>query len=601
MLNRQHSLRMKLVWSALICFVIPLIVIYLVTNYFTRDIILDKVIMNAEDSLRVAKSEINGVFEQTLELSNFILMNNEMRQMLAVNKADLTSKPQKQDYAVSYSRLSRILDDLFNQKYDFYVTVLGVKEPFYTNYSHSDSDPNLLYEKEWFAHLNEMPMFSSYWLGEQIINNNKTTNFVTMGRPIKQTTNIPIGYLVVNVNERLIRPYLTNNVNQEMFLLDNNGVVISHADSTKIGEKMLWWNQEDMARTIEIDSNKYIYVEQRLESNDWRVVSLIPLASAIAKNKQVLIVSFIVQALFFSLFFILLTIRISALTKPIRDLSRFVTKIGRGQLDERNGIRGHNEVGHLAKTIDYMLDRIQEMFGQITIEQTKKRKAELEMLQAQINPHFMFNLLNSIRLNILVQGDRENAELISSLSSLLRMTINRDNEVIPLQEEGNTVFHYVKLMNFRHANQVRLTCDFEPGCGEALVPRFILQPLIENAIIHGFEQFDGEIFIEANKEYDNGRELLLITVRDNGIGMAEGKLRELQSRSEDALDPQESESKGFSGIGVKNVFQRLRLVYGEQVRTMIQSELGVGTTITLLFPLECERAGAKHVDSHTGG
>jgi two-component system sensor histidine kinase YesM len=598
-LTRQDSLRKKLVWSALICFVIPLAVIYLVTNYFTRDIILEKVVLNAEDSLKVAKSEINSIFEQTLNLSNFVLMNNEIRQMLMVNKAELALPQQKQEYAVNFSKLSRILDDLFIQKDDFQVTILGVKEPFYTNYSHSDLNPRLWYEKSWFPHLNELPMFSSYWLGEQVQSAKTKTVYVTMGRPIKRTASIPIGYMIVNVNERLIRPYLTTNENQEMILLDASGVVISHADPARIGEKLLWWKQEGMGRTIEIEGKKYIYVEQRLESNDWRVVSLIPLSAAIDKNRQVLFISFIVQALFFSLFFGLLTIRISALTKPIRDLSVFVTKIGRGQLDERNGIRGHNEVGHLAKTIDYMLDRIQEMFEQITVEQAKKRKAELEMLQAQINPHFMFNLLNSIRLNILVQGDRENAELIKSLSSLLRMTINRDNEFIPLQEEVDTVLHYVKLMNFRHANQVRVSYNFENGCEQALVPRFMIQPLIENAIIHGFEQFDGEIFIDASKEKGDGCELLQIKVRDNGIGMTEVKLKELQARSEDDSDAQDSESKSFSGIGVKNVFQRLRLVYGESVKSTIESESGVGTTITLIFPFECERAGAQRVDGNS--
>jgi two-component system sensor histidine kinase YesM len=600
-LIRQDSLRMKLVWSALICFVIPLAVIYLVTNYVTKDIILDKVVLNAEDSLKVAQSEINSIFEQTLGLSNFVLMNSEIRQMLMVNKADLILQEQKREFAVNFSKLSRILDDLFIQQNDFQVTILGVKDPFYTNYAHSDLNPKLWYDKEWFHHLNELPIFSSYWLGEQMITGKTTTNFVTMGRPIKKTASVPIGYMIVNINERLVRPYLTTNENQEMFLLDSNGVVISQADPSRIGKKLLWWKQEGMSRTIEIDRKKYIYVEQKLDSNDWRVVSIIPLSAAIDKNRQVLFVSFIVQALFFSLFFILLTIRISALTKPIRDLSVFVTKIGRGQLDERNGIRGHNEVGHLAKTIDYMLDRIQEMIEQITIEQTKQRKAELEMLQAQINPHFMFNLLNSIRLNILVQGDKENAELIKSLSSLLRMTINRDNEFIPLQEEVDTVLHYVKLMNFRHANQVRVAYSFEAGCEQALVPRFMIQPLIENAIIHGFEQFDGEIFIDANKEYVNGRALLQIVVRDNGIGMAEDKLKELQAKSDDLRDPQDGESKSFSGIGVKNVFQRLRLVHGDYVKTIIESETGVGTQITLRFPYECERAGARHVDGNSSG
>lgn len=597
---RHYSLRMKLVWSALICFLIPLVIIYLVTNYLTRDIILEKAISNAEDSLKIAKTEINGIFEQTLELSNFVLMNGEIRKMLLVNQDKLTTKEQKQDYAVNYSRLSSTLDDLFTLKDDFYVTILGENDYIYTSYSYSEFNPKIFYKKKWFPHLKDMPVFSAYWVGEQFNYNKNSAHWVTIGRPIKRTVNHSIGYLVVNVNERMIRPYLANNANQEMILIDNSGVIISHADPTEIGNKIPWWTKDVSSRTIEIEDEKYIYAEQRLESNDWRVVSLIPFSSAIEKNKQVLFISFMVQSLFFTLFFILLIILISALTKPIGDLSRFVTNIGRGQLDERNGIRGNNEVGRLARTIDQMLDRIQSMFEQIMIEQTKKRKAELEMLQAQINPHFMFNLLNSIRLNILVRGDKENSELIGSLSSLLRMTINRDNEFIPLQEEVDTVFHYVKLMNFRHANQVKLEYNFEDECGKALVPRFMIQPLIENSIIHGFEQFDGKILINAHFTYEDGTEYLNISIRDSGKGMTEVKLNKLRSKIEDEHDTEESELKGFSGIGVKNVVQRLRLIYGNCFQVDIQSESDVGTIITLKFPSEVERAGGNLVDSNSG-
>ncbi|WP_438348752.1 sensor histidine kinase [Paenibacillus sp. FA6] len=593
---------MKLVWSALICFLIPLIIIYLLTNYLTRDIILEKAISNAEDSLVAAKSEINGIFEQTLELSNFVLMNRELRKILLVNQDQLTTKEQKQDYWVNYSRLSSTLDDLFTLKDDFYVTILGENNYIYTSYSYSEFNPTIFYGKEWFPHLKDMPIFSAYWLGEKFNYNNNSAHWITVGRPIKRTVNNhSIGYLVVNVNERIIRSHLANNADQEMILIDNNGVIISHTDQTEIGKAIPWWTKDANSQTIEIEGIKYIYAEQRLESNDWRVVSLIPFSAAIQKNKQILFISFTVQSLFFTLFFILLIILISALTKPIADLSKFVTNIGRGQLDERNGIRGNNEVGRLARTIDHMLDRIQSMFEQIMMEQAKKRKAELEMLQAQINPHFMFNLLNSIRLNILLQGDKENSELIGSLSSLLRMTINRDNELIPLQEEVDTVFHYVKLMNFRHANQVDLEYHFEDECGKALVPRFMIQPLIENSIIHGFEQFDGQIFINAHYTYEDESEYLNISVRDNGKGMMEPQLNMLRSKIEDEHDAQEGERKGFSGIGVKNVVQRLRLVYGSRFQVDIQSESDVGTVITLKFPSEVESAGGNLVDSNSSG
>nr|WP_237391767.1 histidine kinase [Paenibacillus dendrobii] len=599
-------MRKKLIWSALVCFLLPLGGIYLLTNFLTKDLLLDRAVVSSEDALKAVQSDVNSVLDQTLELSNTVLTNTEIRQHIISGQKKKGTQEQKDDYLVSYSRLIRLLDELFGQHDEFYVTILGKNDFTYTNYSYSDFNPMRLYDQPWFTQLNQMPSFSTYWVGLQQnyfdTLHKKNSFLVTIGRPIRTSSNSAIGYVVISVNENKIRNYLIkgSSSNQEIMLLSEDGKVISHSDPSLIGSNMSWWNPQEHARTIEMDGKKYVYAEQAIHANNWRLVSLVPLSSAVSKNKQILLVSFGLQVLFFTLFCMLLTALISKFTKPIRDLSRFITHIGHGQLDIRSGIRGDNEVTQLAKTIDHMLDRIESMIEQITVEQSKKRKAELEMLQAQINPHFMFNLLNSIRLNILIQGDKENAELISSLSSLLRMTINRHNEFIPLFEEVDTVQHYIRLMNFRHANQVRLEVGYETGCENALVPRFMIQPLIENAIIHGFEQFDGDIFIDAQHLTKDGTNDLRISVRDNGVGMSEVQIQELRAGVDSVQMHTEPAKKGFSGIGVQNVFQRLRLIYGPDVQLEIHSERDVGTNIILTFPFQLER-GEHGVDSNSGG
>ncbi|NWL87897.1 MULTISPECIES: sensor histidine kinase [unclassified Paenibacillus] len=593
-MNRfNFSLRRKLIWSALLCFLLPLAGIYLMTNYLTKDLLLERAVASSEDGLRAIQSEVNSVLDQTLEISNVALMNSEIRQQIQWGQKKKGSPEEKDDYHLNYSRLIRMLDELLRQYDDFYVTILGKNDFTYTNYSYSDYNPYKLSSQPWFEKLDHAPAFSTYWVGLQPNYydgvEKKESYVLTIGRPIRTSSNSIIGYVVISVNERKINSLLTKNrgQNQQIMLLNEEGTVLSHSDRSLIGSRMDWWSQDEHERTIDINGDKYVYAEQSIHANDWKLVSLIPLSSAISKNRQILLISFVLQALFFTIFCILLTVLIATFTRPIRDLSRFITHIGRGRLDMRSGIRGHNEVTLLARTIDNMLDRIESMVDQITIEQAGKRKAELEMLQAQINPHFMFNLLNSIRFNILSRGDRENAELIESLSSLLRMTINRDNEFITLQEEIDTIGHYTRLMNFRHANQVRLDVSLNPGCERALVPRFMIQPFIENAIIHGFEQFDGDIFIEAELIEQQGSRDIKITVRDNGAGMSKSRLEELHAKmNKDQGDVKEGPGQGFSGIGVLNVFQRLRLIYGGKVYTELQSEEDVGTVIVIQFPYE---------------
>ncbi|WMT43003.1 cache domain-containing protein [Paenibacillus sp. D2_2] len=155
---------------------------------------------------------------------------------------------------------------------------------------------------------------------------------ITIGRPIRTSSNSIIGYVVISVNERKINSLLTKNLssNQQVMLLNEEGTVVSHSDPSFIGSKMDWWRQDEHDRTVEMNSKKYVYAEQEIHANDWKLVSLVPLSSAISKNRQILLISFGLQALFFTIFCILLTVLIATFTKPIRDLSRFITHIGRG-------------------------------------------------------------------------------------------------------------------------------------------------------------------------------------------------------------------------------------------------------------------------------
>lgn len=591
---RQFSLRKKLVLSALLCFMIPLIVNYYLTIYLTKDIVLQKAVTSAEDSLKSVETNVSGIIEQVLELSNIVLMNNEIQRQLVMNK-DQRSQEQNPDLLLDYTRILNHLDNLFAQKLsDFYITIMGKNGFAYTNYAYSDFNPVHLYEQPWFSNLDKLPPFSTYWVGVQDnyfadpVAYKKSPHVITIGRTFKTSTGSPLGYVVFSVNESKIREQLSAYSGQEMMLLDEKGTIMSHPDPQKIGQEFPSQQYDTDSHTLNINGEEYLFVQESLRGNSWRIVNLIPYSSALDKNNQILFTSFALQVMFFTIFCLLLMVLISTATKPIVNLSKFIARINLGHLDIRTGIKGHNEVGQLGQAIDDMLDRIHTMIEQITLEQAKKRKAELEMLQAQINPHFMFNLLNSIRLSILIRGDNENAQLIGSLSSLLRMTINRDNELIPLKDEVDTIHHYIKLMNFRHANQAQLNVKLSGSSGEFLVPRFMIQPLIENAIIHGFEQFEGQIDIEASFIKKQDLTYLLIVVRDNGVGMSQDKLNELISKLEDEQDSSHSQKTGFSGIGVKNVYQRLKLLYGENFLMDIQSEPDIGTTISLQLPQDVD-------------
>jgi two-component system sensor histidine kinase YesM len=235
-----------------------------------------------------------------------------------------------------------------------------------------------------------------------------------------------------------------------------------------------------------------------------------------------------------------------------------------------------------------MLDRVEKMIEQIKVEQAQKRKAELAMLQSQINPHFLFNILNSIRLRIMMRGDEENAELLFSLSRLLRMTIQQRDEYTSLHDELHIVRSYVELLNFRQADEVTLDTDCTSESLGVKIPRFLLQPVIENAYIHGLRQESGRILIRTWTQDSR----LLIAIEDNGRGMDEVTLNRL--RAEVGSEPPELEampSSRLAHIGMSNVYERLYLTYGSAFQVTIDSIPGQGTTFLFVLPEEIPDQG----------
>jgi two-component system sensor histidine kinase YesM len=385
----------------------------------------------------------------------------------------------------------------------------------------------------------------------------------------------------------------------EIMMVNSAGQILSHTDPNKIGQQFPYTDSisltKDDAGIIRIDGEEYLVASRKTPFSDWSLVTLTRYKEATEKINFIQRTNLLIQVLFYSCFLVILIFLVRQFTKPLKDLGRVAAEIELGNLTIRSGIQGKNEIGKLGRSFDKMLNRIEDMIRQTVLEQAKKRKIELEMLQAQINPHFLFNILNSIRLKILLNNDAENASLIQALSSLLRMTINRNNEFIPLYQEVEIVTNYIKLMNMRQQDPI----DFEVSLAEETllkeVPRLFIQPLIENAYIHGFNEGGGRIIISAYSDHQN----LIVMVEDDGKGMTDEQRQLLIEHLENNTDEVGERSDGFSGIGLKNVYERMKLIYGHSFRVDVYSVVGSGTKIKLFIPMH--KGGGQYVQGHVGG
>ena len=223
------------------------------------------------------------------------------------------------------------------------------------------------------------------------------------------------------------------------------------------------------------------------------------------------------------------------------------------------------------QAIDRMVDEIQMLMDRRRKEQARRRELELENLQYQINPHFLFNTLNSIKWTAVLSRVPAVADSLSALAGLLKNTIVNKQEFLPLQGELENIRNYALIQSLRYTEQFVMEYRVDDACLETPILKFLLQPIVENAILHGVEGVGRLVTITVEaRPWQGGLE---VTVRDDGAGF-DTVLPELQNTS----------SRRFSGIGMGNVRQRVALVYGPAASMTVESEPGRGTAVTLLLP-----------------
>jgi len=589
------AFRYKLIAASIACLLIPTLITLIVSNALTRETVRQQVSSSAEDQLQLINSNLSNVFRYMLYISNYILVDPEMNTILkeqAAGKQYSGENAEYREFADRYTVTNKI-DNISMIGEKAYVTILLPNGRYFTNYPVEEYDPKLLFQQEWFKQLEHLKGSELYWVkthpSPYLFERTKQRSQLSVARTLRSANMRIYAYVVVTVTENYIhRMFEQTNAEVEVMLVDEQHSIISHIDQQRLGERLDYLEHIGAESTIIQLAQKDVLVTQtNTEVAGWRLVSLIPYETAIGEINRNFKTVFLLQVIVFIIFLLLLIGLIRTFTRPLVRLGRVARIVERGNLEVRSNIRGRDEIGRLGNSIDQMLDRIKQMITEITAEQMRKRKAELAMLQAQINPHFLFNVLNSIRMKVLYKGDKESAEMLSSLSRLLRMTIDRKDEMITLHEEIVTILDYMKLMNMRQKEKVELKLEVSSEAMMARVPRFLLQPVIENAMIHGLQQRAGTITLIANVEHH----FVKIFIQDNGHGIDEDSLSALRSRLAQAEPPsEEDKGKGLSSLGLANVYERLSILFAEQFEFRIDSSAAEGTTVTMLIPYREDEA-----------
>ncbi len=241
-------------------------------------------------------------------------------------------------------------------------------------------------------------------------------------------------------------------------------------------------------------------------------------------------------------------------------------------------LESQDEIGMMNRMFNHMVEENNRQIETIYLLELQERQAELDNLQSQINPHFLYNILDTIHWSALRNNNREIADMAYSLAQVFRLSLHRGERKIPLEDEKKLVEYYLQLQKMRYKDRLEFKLEFSQDTLELKVPKLLLQPLVENAVIHGIGNRSHTVHIHVAVWWKEG--YLFLRVKDDGCGIKPEKLRCLL---DDTITDTERDRKG-SRYALRNIQQRLKLEYGEDYKFSIESEWGQGTRVTLIFP-----------------
>lgn len=412
---------------------------------------------------------------------------------------------------------------------------------------------------------------------------------ITLSRGIHNITGSGAkeGVFFIDLNYSAISELCDQNTIGEkgyVFILDQNGSIVYHPQQQQLYNELQTENI-DLVMNTDSDTvatggdNGKLYAISRSEKTGWTVVGCMNTQELFNDSTQAQSIYMVTAVVLVIIALLLSSFIARNITLPIQRLGASMAKVQEGDFSEVDvEVLSKNEIGSLTKSFNVMTHRIQDLMEQNVHEQEQKRKSELKALQSQINPHFLYNTLDSI---IWMAEGKKNEEVVlmtAALARLLRQSISNEDEVVPIYQEVEYARSYLTIQKMRYKDKLEFQIDVEPSIKHIMIIKLVLQPIIENAIYHGlkYKESKGLLILRGYEEGGN----VVLQIIDNGVGMDEETVEHIFERHR--------VNYHSNGVGVYNVQKRLQLYYGSAYGIAYSSQKGEGTAATITIPKEQE-------------
>jgi two-component system sensor histidine kinase YesM len=365
-----------------------------------------------------------------------------------------------------------------------------------------------------------------------------------------------------------------------IYLTNSEGAIIYHPNQQMIVSGLatekneLVRNYKDGNYTLSSNGQKSTMIVRSVGYTGWKVVGMIPHQGLTFSRLQNILFICFIFLLFFDLLILINSFISVKLTTPLKKLEMSVEKLEQQAGESDIYIGGSYEIKHLGKSIHRMVEQLKKLTNDIVKEHEQKQKSELDALQSQINPHLLYNTLDIIVWMIEKERPDEAVRIVTALARLFRISLSKGKNIISVKDELDHVDNYLTIQTMRYKNKFSYSIEADDAAKSMSTIKLVVQPLVENSIYHSMEYMDGDGKIHISAKVADGK--LYLAVKDNGLGMTQDRVDKLLSINVPV-------SRG-SGVGLKNVHDRIRLCHGDEYGVFIESTPDVGTTVTLVQP-----------------
>lgn len=568
----KFSFYKKIQITFILLILLPILVISLLSYKTMRGIVIEKIEASNQSVLDLVSKDITKVVDDLNYVTHFYVENEDTIQSLR-DFSDTYRINRYQDYE-NYQRVVSSFDFIAIKMTStdinmFLVNNKGFIIPYSDIMLGKTTSMDVLNDhwKILKPRINLEQSTHLQWLGVVTDSKEKGESYYYLSRVIRDpNTGKQLAILNIGISKQYFEKLFQSAKTGKLALFDENGKKIA-------GDPSLSYEKKE-------ENSGEIRNEVMIPISKWELVHKTTKEEVTGQLTKTFFLGTILITLFIFVFLFISLLIAKRLNKPIQKLTFVASQFGKGKHDARFLPEGRDEINELGKTINNMLDEIQKLIKNIEREQEEKRAIELQALFAQIRPHFLLNTLNSIKCSLFIHHDNDHADKINALMSLLRAYMKID-EPSTIESESKLLFHYIEIMKMRTDVNIELKLELEDKVKDIEVPKLLLQPFIENAIVHGFaEKADGEITVMAYIE--NRR--VIIEIKDNGKGMDAEQLNTLNT-----LLNSDSEEVSYQRVGLLNVAKRIKLSFGPNANIKLAlNEMG-GMTITINLPLSTEK------------